>query len=370
VIPFASRRSTNWREWDWGLLAVALILTLMGIVQIYSATHDTKFQDAWWKQLVFLGAGLVLFWAISTIDYHTLIGHSFVMYGGVIAGLLATFVVGVKVMGARRWLPLPGGFQLQVSEFAKIVLVLVVARFLAEAKSDRLSWWDLLKLGGLVGLPWLLVKEQPDLGTSLTYLPILAAAVFLAGLRWQQVVLLIVAAAISIPAYWYSPFMRPYQKERILAFLNPESDPSDSGYHVLQSKIAVGSGGMLGKGIAAGSQTQLRFLPIPHTDFIFASFAEEHGFTGVTVALFLFLVLLMQIVHNAQTAPDRSGLAICLAVAAVFLFHILVNVGMVVGRMPVTGIPLPFMSNGGSNLWSVFLMLGLVNNVRLRRFIA
>lgn len=361
-------RPIRWRELDWPMTLIAIVLTLLGILQIYSATLQSKFDDAWWKQLVFLGIAVVLMVFVTVVDYHTLIGHAYVLYGLTVTGLLATYFVGVKVMGARRWLPLPGGMQLQVSEFGKIVLILVVARFLSEIKFDQLHWRDLLKLGSIVGVPFLLVNRQPDLGTSLTYLPIFLVGIFLAGLRWQQVLVLALLVGTAIPAYW--PFMHEYQRERIRTFLNPEVDPSDSGYQVIQSKIAVGSGGMMGKGVTQGTQTQLRFLPISHTDFVFASFAEEHGFAGVTVALLMFLVLIMQVVQNAQTAPDRSGVVICMSVAAIFLFHILVNVGMVIGRMPVTGIPLPLMSNGGSNLWSMFMMLGLVNNVRLRRFIA
>ena len=154
-----------------------------------------------------------------------------------------------------------------------------------------------------------------------------------------------------------------------MSFLDPERDPRGTGYQMIQSRIAVGDGGMWGKGVTKGTQTQLRFLPVPHTDFIFSAFAEEHGFVGVVVVLAWYFVLIMQIVQNAQTAPDRAGMYICMGVAAVFLFHMLVNVGMVVGRMPVTGIPLPLMSAGGSSIWSSFLMLGLVNNVRLRRFV-
>jgi rod shape determining protein RodA len=155
----------------------------------------------------------------------------------------------------------------------------------------------------------------------------------------------------------------------LVSFLDPDRDPRGTGYQMIQSKIAVGAGGMWGKGVTKGSQTQLRFLPVPHTDFIFSAFAEEHGFVGVIVVLALYFVLIMQIVQNAQTAPDKAGMYICMGVAALLLFHVLVNVGMVVGRMPVTGIPLPLMSAGGSNVLSNFIMLGLVNNVRVRRFV-
>jgi rod shape determining protein RodA len=163
--------------------------------------------------------------------------------------------------------------------------------------------------------------------------------------------------------------LKPYQRDRLVSFLDPDTDPKGSGYQVRQSKIAVGAGGIWGRGVTKGTQTQLRFLPVAHTDFIFSAYSEEHGFVGVVVALALYFVLLMQIVQNAQTAPDRAGMYICMGVAALILFHLLVNVGMVVGRMPVTGIPLPLMSYGGSSIWSTFLMLGLVNNVRMRRFV-
>src|SRR5205823_10916600 len=176
-----------------------------------------------------------------------------------------------------------------------------------------------------------------------------------------------VIALVVLPVGFAS--LQAYQKARIVSFLDPERDPQGTGYQLIQSKIAVGAGGTWGKGVAQGSQTQLRFLPVPHTDFIFSAFAEEHGFVGVVVVLALYFMLLMQIVKNAQTAPDRAGMYICMGVAALVLFHVLVNVGMVVGRMPVTGIPLPLMSAGGSSMLSIFLMLGLVNNVRVRRFV-
>jgi rod shape determining protein RodA len=247
------------------------------------------------------------------------------------------------------------------------VIVLLVARYLTELRTDRLERGDLLKLAGLVGLPMALVMKQPDLGTALTYLPILGAGIFLAGLRWRHALAIAVLAALVVPAGWF--LLKDYQKARLVTFLDPERDPRGDGYQVIQSKIAVGQGGMWGRGVTRGSQTQLRFLPVTHTDFLFAAFAEEHGFVGVVVALGLYFLLLLQIIQNAQMAPDRAGLYISMGVGSLLLFHLLVNVGMVVGRMPVTGIPLPLMSSGGSSMLSVFLMLGLVQSVRLRRFV-
>jgi len=222
-------------------------------------------------------------------------------------------------------------------------------------------------LSGLVAVPALLVFKQPDLGTALTYVAVLVVGAFIAGLRWKYVAVLAVLTVVVLPVSYQ--FLKDYQKARLVGFLDPDRDPQGTGYQLVQSKIAVGSGRTFGKGITKGTQTQLRFLPVPHKDFIFSAFAEEHGFVGVVVLLSLYFVMIMRIVQNAQTAPDRVGMYICMGVAGLLLFHVLVNVGMVAGMMPVTGIPLPFMSAGGSSVWSSFLALGLVNNVRLRRFV-
>jgi rod shape determining protein RodA len=360
----ASYRSL--RDFDWTMFILAFVICGMGVLQIYSATHDTIWRDAWWKQIIWLVAAAILMWIITLIDYHTLLGHVFTLYGLSVATLIATFIVGQKVFGSRRWIG-HGSIHLQVSEFVKLVLVLLVARYLTELKTERLELRDLAKLGALIGVPMLLVMKQPDLGTALTYLPIFVVGIFLAGLRWQHGVALVLVLAVVLPVGYY--FLQDYQKARLVSFIDPSQDPKGTGYQVIQSRIAVGSGALWGQGVTKGSQTQLRFLPVPHTDFILAAFSEEHGFVGVIVVLGLYFLLLMQIVQNAQTAPDRAGTYICMGVATVLLFHVLVNVGMVVGRMPVTGIPLPLMSSGGSNILSIFLMLGLVNNVRLRRFV-
>jgi rod shape determining protein RodA len=276
-------------------------------------------------------------------------------------------LAGRLVFGSRRWIKVLG-VNLQVSEFVKLVIILVVARYVSELRSDEIKPRDLLKLGGLVGIPAMLVISQPDLGTGLTYLPILAVGILIAGVQWRYLAIVALVGALTLPVGWY--LLKDYQRQRLVTFLDPSGDPRGAGYQVIQSKIAVGDGGVWGRGVTRGTQTQLRFLPATHTDLIFSSFAEEHGFVGVVVVLSLYFLLLMQIVQNAQMAPDRAGMYVCMGVAALLLFHVLVNVGMVVGRMPVTGIPLPLMSSGGSNMFSVFMMLGLVNNVRLRRFLS
>jgi len=355
------------RDVDWTLLLLTLILCGIGVLQIYSATQSTDQADRWWKQALYVGVGLIVFYLVSQVDYHTLVGQSPLLY--VIFGVILAFLLVLSrvVLGAKRWISLGAGFKVQPSEFMKFILILLVARFISELKSDSLKLRDLLKLCALVLVPFGLVCLQPDLGTSLCYLPILAVGVLLAGLTRPQAMAILIIVLLVVPAGWFA--LKDYQKARITSFMDPASDPQGSGYQVMQSKIAVGSGGMWGLGVTRGMQIQLRFLPFAHTDFIFAAFAEEHGFVGVVAVLGLYFLLLMQILQNAQTAPDRAGTAICMGVGALMLFHVLENAGMVAGLMPVAGIPLPLMSYGGSSILSFFLMLGLVNNVRLRRFL-
>jgi rod shape determining protein RodA len=360
-------QSGNNRDFDWAMLFIVLTICGLGVIQIFSATHGTVWQGAWWKQIVYIAAGILLMWVATQVDYNALMRHVYPLYLASITLLLAVLIIGKRAFGSTRWIALPGGVHLQVSEFAKIVIILLVARYLTEMKSDVLEIRDLLKLGGMIAVPMLLIAAEPDLGTSLTYIPILAIGVILAGLRWKYWLAIGVVALVVVPIVFAN--LQPYQKGRITSFLDPERDPQGTGYQLIQSKIAVGAGGTWGKGITKGTQTQLRFLPVPHTDFIFSAFAEEHGFIGVVFVLILYFILLMQVVQDAQTAPDRSGMYICMGVGALLLFHILVNVGMVVGQMPVTGIPLPLMSYGGSSIWSTFLMLGLANSVRVRRFV-
>src|ERR1019366_3506146 len=357
----------GFKDFDWTMFFVVMVICGLGVLQIFSATHDTVWQGSWWKQMLYIIGGLLLMWVVTNIDYHSLMVQVYPMYIASVVMLALVLFVGKRAFGSTRWIALPTGIHLQISEFAKLVIVLLVARFLTELKTDVIELRELGKLAGLILLPMALIAKEPDLGTALTYVPILAAGIFLAGLRWKYWAAIGIVAAVVVPLAF--TVLQPYQKARIASFLDPERDPQGTGYQLIQSKIAVGAGGTWGKGVTKGSQTQLRFLPVPHTDFIFSAFAEEHGFVGVMVVLILYFILLMQIVQDAQTAPDRAGMYVCMGVAAVILFHILVNVGMVVGRMPVTGIPLPLMSYGGSSVWSTFLMLGLVNSVRVRRFV-
>jgi rod shape determining protein RodA len=275
-------------------------------------------------------------------------------------------LVGHSRFGAKRWLPVLGEF-FQVSELVKLIIIVVLARFFSDVRTDRLLLSDLIKAGLLVGVPVGLILLQPDLGTAMVLVPVAAVGAFLAGLQWKHALFVVALGAMLLPVGWH--VLKPYQRSRVTTFMRPEDDPRGSGYQILQSKIAVGEGGFWGKGLGNGSQNQLGFVPVRYSDFILAALAEELGFAGVVITLALYMALLLRLVQNAQHAKDRAGMFLIMGVTAAIGFHVLVNAAMVIGLMPVTGIPLPLMSYGGSATLFVFLALGLVMNVRLRRFV-
>ncbi len=362
-------RYVSYRDFDWILMAFVLIICGMGIMEIHSATVHTKFAGAHVKQVYWVVAGVGAMFLVSLINYQALLDQIHWFYIAGVGSLMAVMVFGQKYLGARRWIKMPGGNHFQPSEWVKLILILAVAKYFADMRQRELSWADFMKAGAIVGIPMLMVLAQPDLGTALTYVPIAVMGVFLGGLQWKQGLTVGLLATIAVGAVFLVPrvhVLKSYQKQRLTSFIDPELDPQGSGYQVEQSKIAVGSGGLWG---GKGSQTHGAFLPVPQTDFIFAAFSEEHGFVGALGVLLLYFIVLMRLTQNAQTAPDRAGTFVVMGVVAVLSFHILVNVGMVVGFMPVTGIPLPLMSYGGSSVLFMFLALGMVMNVRMRRFV-
>jgi rod shape determining protein RodA len=361
------RKYISFRDFDWVLLIFVLLICALGVVQIYSATLATKFAGAHVKQVYWIAGGLVLMFLMSLVNYEALLDRIHWIYGLAVFSLLAVLLVGQKYLGARRWIRLGGGVHFQPSEWVKLILILILAKYFSELRQREASLGDIIKAGLIGGIPMMMVLVQPDLGTALTYIPIIVMALFLGGLQIRHAVaIVLIGAVLAVPAFRH---LKPYQRARLTTFLHPEADTQGRGYQGEQSKIAVGDGGIWGKGFTKGSQTQNSFLPIPQTDFIFASFSEEHGFVGAIGLLLLYFMVLMRLLHNAQTAPDRAGAFVVLGVVAVLTFHILVNVGMVVGFMPVTGIPLPLMSYGGSSLLFTFLALGIVMNIRMRRFV-
>ncbi len=356
------------RDFDWVLLVFVLVICALGVMEIYSATYTTKFVGVHVKQVYWIIGGIAVMFLMSLIDYHMLLDNVHWFYIASVVSLLAVLVFGKKYLGARRWIQLPGGQHFQPSEWVKLILIVAIAKYFADSKSDEATVPDIVKAGLVVGIPMLMVLKQPDLGTSLTYLPVAVMGLFLGGIRFRHAAIIVLVAGLMLPVVWHFG-LKPYQKERLVSFMAPEADPQGSGYQVQQSLIAVGAGGVWGKGATKGSQTGGGFLPVPHTDFAFAAFCEEHGFVGALLLLLLYFVVLMRLVHNAQTAPDRAGAFVVMGVVAVLTFHVLVNIGMVVGFMPVTGIPLPLLSYGGSSVLFTFLALGMVMNIRMRRFV-
>src|SRR5437868_2737659 len=362
------RRYVSFRDFDWVLLTFVLLICVMGVVQIYSATLNTKFSGAHIKQIYWIAAGLAMMFLVSLISYQGLLENVHWMYVLSVLSLVAVLLFGKRYLGAKRWIQLPGGQHFQPSEWVKLIIILAVAKYFADFRGRELTPADIVKMGLVGGIPMLLVLKQPDLGTALTYIPILLTGLFLGGIKFRHAaVILLIAATLAGPVWRFG--LKDYQRSRLTSFMHPEADAQGSGYQVQQSLIAVGAGGIWGKGITKGTQTQNSFLPVPQTDFIFAALAEEHGFVGAIGLLLLYFIVLMRLVHNAQTAPDRAGAFVIMGVVGVLVFHILVNVGMVVGFMPVTGIPLPLMSYGGSSVLFTFLALGIVNNIRMRRFV-
>lgn len=357
-------------DFDWTLLAIVGAISMMGVLEIYSSTHASGMAGMQYKQLMWIGIGLAGMFLISRIDYHTLLDQAPVLYICGIASLLVVLIAGLSRLGAKRWIPLFGGFDLQVSEIMKLIIIIVLARYFSDVQTDRLTLQDLGKLALLTLVPVYLILKQPDLGTAMVLVPVALVGAFLAGIQWKHAAIGLLIVAMLVPVAWgMRTHLHPYQQQRIQTFLHPEQDQRGAGYQILQSEIAVGSGGFWGKGFGKGSQNQLGFVPVRYSDFILAALAEEQGFIGVCVVLLLYLGLILRLVDNAQKAKDKAGMYVVMGVTAILGFHVLVNSAMVIGYMPVTGIPLPLMSYGGSATAFVFLSLGLVMNVRMRRFV-
>ena len=360
------QKATSLRDLDWVLIGLALTLAIIGVVEIYSTTAHSALAAQYKKQILWILLGFVLALVVSQIDYHIILEQTPWLYVLSVLALAGLLVGGRSVAGARRWMHL-GGLTFQVSEMVKLVIILLVAGYFADKRSRYVTWGGLVKLGVLVGLPAVLVALEPDLGTALTFIPIAVAGVFLAGIRARQVAVLCLLGLLALPVGWH--FLRPYQRERMMSFVRLTHDTQGSSYQVTQTKIAIGSGGFWGKGIGNGTQSRLGFIPVSHADSIFAALAEEQGFVGTLFVLLLYLALLLRLVDGAQMAGDRAGAILLVGFAAVLFFQIAVNTGMMIGYLPVTGIPLPLMSQGGTSVLFTFVGLGLALSVKVRQFV-
>jgi rod shape determining protein RodA len=278
--------------------------------------------------------------------------------------LVAVMVLGQSALGAQRWIQI-GPITLQPSEFSKIIMIISLASILEDKIGKLNTFKDLLPVAAYLAVPFLLVLKQPDLGTSLVFLAIFIGMIFAAGVNLRLLAMIFGAGIACLPVLWH--FLKDYQKMRIMVFMDPNVDPLGSGYHIIQSKIAIGSGMLFGKGLFGGTQSQLNFLPENHTDFIFAVVGEELGFVGAAILLILYLILLYRGVKIAREASDNFGMLLAVGISSMLAFHVLVNVGMTTGIMPVTGIPLPLMSYGVSSLTTNMMSIGILLNIYMRR---
>lgn len=352
----------------WFVLSICAI----GVWNLASASRNTGVPGAtpiWKFQLLFMVVFALVALGVSLLDYRNYQLFAWVFYGAVLLLLLFVALKGKRVMGARRWIPL-GPFNLQPSELAKLAVTLALARWLhddAEKRKDRYGLFALAIPIAIILVPTVMVKIQPDLGTALIVAGTGFTMLMFAPVKWRSIAILGAVAVVGATLAY--PHLKPYQKKRIETFVNPEGDVRGAGYHATQSMIAVGSGEGTGKGWGQGTQNNMRFLPEQHTDFVFSVWAEEHGFVGCFILLALYLALVASAIDIAANARDRFGHYAAIGVAGMLFWQAFINVGMVIGLLPVVGVTLPLMSYGGSSVMTIFLCLGLLANISMRRFV-
>jgi len=359
------------KKLDINLLLVLLALSLISIVNLYSATHSPEaetFSRVFISQIIWILGGWVLFFIITYINLDFIKRGVWFFYIINLALLVSVKFFGKSFYGAKRWLDL-GFFKYQPSETMKVTLVLALAALLYKSLSQqKLRIKDLFMPFLVCFLPFAATVTQPDLGTSLVMFIIGGTIVLFIGLDKKVLIIIALFSLVSFPPIW-NYGLKSYQKQRILTFLNPGSDIRGGGYNSHQSKIAVGSGLVLGRGYLKGTQSQLQFLPERHTDFIFSVLSEEHGFVGSILVLFLFLLLFLSITNTAAESPDSFGTLVSVGVGAIVFWHVFINIAMITGMMPVVGVPLPIFSYGGSSVLTTMASLGLVSNVSKRKYL-
>jgi rod shape determining protein RodA len=371
VTDWAARSiGAAWRAFDLQLAAYAALLGAIGLVMAYSNSAEQgrsvlEGGTTFVRGLMWTGIALVAFVAATSFDYKWLKTFAWPLYGLQLGLLALTLLIGTGVGGSARWIPI-GPFQFQFSELAKILMIVVLANYLGARQGRLRSLPSILGACVLVVPPWVLVMIQPDLGTSLVLIAILGGMIFMSGasLRWLGAI--VGGTLAAFPLIW-TYVLRDYQKQRIIGFLEPSSDIQGAGYQLFQSQIAVGSGGWFGKGLTNGTQNQLNFLPVQESDFVAAIYLEELGFLGAMLLLVLFAALLWRVLVSGWRSKDPFGMMFASGLAAMILFQLVVNLGMVIGIMPITGIPLPFISHGGASLISLAVGLGILQSVNIRQ---
>lgn len=351
---------------DWALVTFLLLNSFIGVAAIYSSSHYLP-GNYYLKQIIWIIISFLALFLFASIDYKFLVAYSYYFYGLFIVLLIWILFFGKFVAGARSWIKFPF-FQAQPSELIKVILILLLASIFANYRKPDLTWSKLFFCGSLVVIPLVLVCLQPDLGTASSYIPILLAAIFLAGLNRKILIFMLILALLFGLVGW-NLGLKDYQKKRLKTLVFPDKDPLGAGYHIQQSKIAVGSGGFLGKGYKKGTQSQLKFLPARHTDFIFSVIGEEFGFLGILAVLLSYFLLLSRLFLAVKDSRDREGVYIIFMVAVMIASQFFINILMVIGFFPIAGIPLPLLSYGGSSLLTTYLAVSLVLNVKMRRFV-
>jgi rod shape determining protein RodA len=369
----ARNLASPWRHIDLVLVGVVVAITALGLVMIYSATRNSQAVTALGgsyylqRQALYAGLGLALMAVVAVIDYRSFSDLAPALYVGTLAVLvLVVSPLGATKRGAQAWFQL-GSFQLEPSEFAKITMIICISAYITIHRSE-LDGRRLLNLLGLVAVPLVLIYRQPDLGTAMVFTGIILAMLLVGGARPRHLAALALLGAVGIGAVFQLGVLKRYQVERLSAFLDPQGDTQRSAYNLRQSQIAIAAGGLTGRGVFKGSQTNLSFVPEQHTDFIFTAVSEELGFIGAVTLLALFGIVVWRTWRTAVVARDRFGALICVGVLAMVVFQVFENVGMTMGITPIAGIPLPFMSYGGSSTLASFMAIGLVLNVHMRRF--
>lgn len=351
---------------DVNLLTVALLIASVGCLLVYSAVHSGPESALFRRQIIWTLIGIALMIIFIAVDYHALMEISPALYAFGLVLLVYVLVWGRFTRNVKSWIHV-GSFQFQPSEFMKIFTALLIAKYFDSNDRAYLNFRSFAIVMLMIGVPVLLIAVQPAFGSAASFFPLVAVAMFFGGVRPKFWLIAILCGLVALPAGWH--FLKPFQKERIMIFLDPTRDPQGSGYQVLQAKIATGSGGITGKGFLHGTQVNLNYLPARHTDFIFSVLGEEWGFVGVLVVLTLYLFLIIESLVVAKSSRDRGGTFLVLSLICFFIFHIVINVSMQIGLLPVTGIPLPLISYGGSQTMMFFIAVGLILNVDFRKFV-
>ncbi|MBU1062382.1 MAG: rod shape-determining protein RodA [Candidatus Omnitrophica bacterium] len=352
----------KYKNFDWILLASAIAIFILGLLFLFSSTYPNN-TDFVFRQIMWFLVGVLALLFIANVNYRKIVGIGHIFYFLTVVLLLSVFIFGSRRLGAQRWLVI-GGFNIQPSEFGKLFVILSLVQYLASQKKYR-NLKNIVVPLGMIAVPFILILRQPDLGTALMFVPVLIILLYVWGLPLRNLFFMVLCGALFSPFGWF--LLKDYQKDRLLVFMDPGRDPLGAGYTVIQSRIAIGSGGFFGKGWLSGTQNQLNFLAERHTDFIFSVAGEEWGFLGGIILLGLYYILIKRAISIAEKTPDPCGKLLAVGLATMIGIQVVVNLSMTMGFMPVVGLPLPLVSYGGSSLLVTLMAVGLLESIAVHR---